>query len=186
MAPVAYKCSNPHHNLGYCGGFSPRQLLHSTSRGHCRIGSPAKNETQQLRSLSFLWVKKCIRLLEAGVTEVWGQRSQTVRILKMADGEGGRGGVQYRVYTPTPSLTLHHSSPPHSIVQSNSDHCAVFQPLRLGYHDNWVLQLPWLPLVLVVWCVLQFLLAQRVTVWLQGRPCRLRLYSVPWGCRLWA
>lgn len=106
-----------------------------------------------------------------------------VHVLKMEDGErrGGREGGGAERCTPspfppffTPSFII--TTAQRGTVQSGSDQRAGFQPLRLGFHDNCVLlQLPWLPLLsAVVWCELQFLLAQRVTGGLQGRPCRTR------------
>lgn len=79
---------------------------------------------------------------------LWGNTFEDVHILKMTD---GKGGERQRALDALPFLyTIRHHS--HAVryckVQSGSDQRAGFQPLRHGYHGNWVLlQLPWLPLL---------------------------------------
>lgn len=97
----------------------------------------------------FFSLKKKNSVVSLSDKVVIDRHLKVVIVHKMADGRGEEGEA-IQSYTPSPSL-LHHSSPPHSTVQSGSDQQAGFQTLGQGYHDNCVLlQLPWLPLLSVV------------------------------------
>lgn len=145
------------------------QSHYSTPQAGGSVGleAQAKTKVKSWRVLSFL--------LAASVFWRTDARTLEVNTLKMClsskwqMGKAGRGDTKRQ--TPSPTLAPSFITTAQcSAVQSGSDRRAGFQPLRLGYHGNCVLlQLPWLPLLsAVVWCELQFLLAQHITGGLQG------------------
>lgn len=164
----------------------PRSLLHPTGRGQWWIGGRGKNKTEELRS--FVFSLSCVCLLEDGRTDVGGQHSEDVLILKMADGKGGERRHKATDALPNPCTIIHH----HRAVQRS--------PVRFRSASRLPAPAAGLPWQLCAAAVTMAATAvggglMRAPVpagsarhWRAtgGRPRRLRLYSVPWGCRLWA